>query len=76
MNKNKKLIRSNIDVSPEVWHLLETLKKQKKFSQFVSQAINMLFSYEYYNKGFLLEMIQRHYELCKHILRQVGSKND
>jgi len=52
---------------------LKSLKRGKIRSQFINQAISMKYFHDRYHKGFLLQMIQHNFSLCKHLLRQIGS---
>jgi len=52
---------------------LKDLKRGKIRSQFINQAISMKYFHDRYHKGFLLQLMQHNFYLCKHLLRQIGS---
>ena len=64
--------RSNL--SPGALGHIKKLATQKEKSKFINQAIEMKYFYETSRKGFLLQMLQYNFTLCKHILRQLGRR--
>ena len=61
------------DLDGETLGYLQSLKRGKIRSQFINQAIKMKYFHDRYHKGFLLQMMQHNFYLCKHLLRQIGS---
>ena len=62
--------RSNL--SPEALGCIKKLATQKEKSRFINQAIEMKYFYETSRKGFLMQMVQYNFSMCKHLLRQIG----
>ena len=59
-------------LSPEAADHLRGMNRLGLQSQFINDAIEMKVWHDKHPKGFLLNMIQNNFELCKHLLRQVG----
>ena len=59
-------------LSPESITFLKNLGEHRERSKWISQACEFLYDYEHYNKGFLIRIIEAHFDLCKHILRTIG----
>ena len=59
-------------LGPEARDYLHGMNKLGLQSQFINDAIEMKVWHDKHPKGFLLNMIQNNFELCKHLLRQVG----
>jgi len=60
-------------LTPEVINFLNNQKKIGKCSEYISEAINFKYKYDFFLKGFIIELIERNFGLVKHILRQIGS---
>jgi hypothetical protein len=70
--KEKPHVGFQLDVDEEVKSYLKVLGEREERSKFINEAINMRFRYEFYKKGFLLEMVKMNFELVKYLCRQVG----
>ncbi len=74
LSKNPTIsFRSNLE--PETLGHIKKLSTGRDKSKFINQAIEMKYLYETKKKGFLVQMIQYNFSLCKHILRQIGRVN-
>ena len=71
--RDQPTISFRCDLDGETLGFLKSLKRGKIRSQFINQAISMKYFHDKYHKGFLLQMMQHNFYLCKHLLRQIGS---
>ena len=46
--------------------------KYKLRGQFINEAIQFYYDYKYNRRFFIINLIQNHYEFCKHALRKIG----
>ena len=65
-------------INPETWEIekinyLYKLSQQGERTEFIKKSVEFYYDYLFYNKGFLVRMIENNFELCKHILRKVGN---
>ena len=71
----KKQIRfkPNTDfISREGITFLKHIGERGERSQWISRACELLYDYENHKKGFLVQMMQDNFEICKYILRKIG----
>jgi|GEM_PF-2724525 len=61
------------DLAGDTLYYLQRLKNGKERSKFINEAIRMKHFYDCYRKGFLLQLMEYNYYICKHLLRQIGS---
>lgn len=71
--RDQPTISFRCDLDGETLGFLKNLKSGKIRSHFINQAIAMKYFHDRYKKGFLLQMMQYNFYLCKHLLRQIGS---
>ena len=60
---------------PATLTYLNMKREHKDASEFINEAVNFYYDYCFYQKGFLVRLIENNFYLCKHILRQLGGKN-
>lgn len=70
--QKKPTISFRSDLSPGALGHIKKLATLKEKSRFINNAIEMRYFYETSRKGFLLQMIQYNFNMCKHLLRQIG----
>lgn len=63
-------IRDNL----ETRQYLNFLRSKRSLSKFMNEAVEFYYDYCFYQKGFLVRLIENNFYLCKHILRQLGGK--
>lgn len=59
---------------PCVLMYLLNKKKHRELSSFVNKAVNFYYRYLHFTEQFYEGIFYSRYELCKHLLRKVGSK--
>ncbi len=60
-------------LSQEIINKLRIKQSQGKLSEYVCEAISFKDWYDNFPKGFLSELIQRHFELIKYLTRKIGN---
>lgn len=71
--KDDSISISTSNMSPELITYLKLIKTKQERSDWIRSAIAFRYEYDFYKKGFLTRLIQEHFSLCKHLLRQVGA---
>lgn len=59
-------------IDPACITFLQNAGEQNLRSEWISRACQMLYDYEHNKGGFIIRIMQNHYDYCKHILRKLG----
>ena len=70
----KPTIAFRSDLSPETLGYIKKLALQKEKSRFINQAIEMRYFYLTNKRGFLKQVIEYEYNLCRYLLRKIGGR--
>ena len=70
--RDKPTIAFHSKLSPEAKAHLNALSRLGKKSQYINDAIEMKVWHDKHPKGFLLNMIQNNFTLCKYLVRKIG----
>jgi len=70
--QDHKTISFRSDLEPEVISYIKCLSNIRKKSRFINRAIKMQFWLDTNPKGFIINLVQNHFDLCKGIVRKIG----
>ena len=71
-NENKVEMVIRVRVSPEIAEWLKNNKASRNLCNVTSKAISFYYDYIFYRKGFLVRLIDLHFNDLKYLLRKIG----